>query len=111
MAENRISGRLARALMMIPLALALPACRTAGGPAPLVRTPDGSTTPDVSTSTRWSLRPILDGEGYRPFYLAGYAGASYGPGLFSGRVPVGTPVAQPAGTPSVTVEQGTWDPE
>ena len=71
----------------------------------MVQTPEGSTT------SRFSLRPILDGEGYRPFYLGGYAGASYGPGLFSRREAVGTPVAQPASPPRVTVEQGTWEPE
>ena len=37
----------------------------------------------TSSTSRFALRPILDGEGYRPYYVAGYAGASYGPGLFS----------------------------
>jgi hypothetical protein len=107
MGANRITQHFARSLMVLSFALALPACQTAGGPAPLVRTPE-----EGATARRWSLRPILDGEGSRPFFLAGYAGANYGPGLFSRRVPVGTPVAQPAaGPPSVTVEKGTWEPE
>ncbi len=86
-------------------------CRRAMPPAGRHRrwsaAPDGSTP----TTSRFSLRPILDGEGGRPYYVGGYAGASYGPGLFSRRAVVGTPVAQPSGTPSVTVDQGTWEPE
>ena len=56
-----------------------------------------------------SLRPILDGEGYRPYYVGGYAGASYGPGLFGRGATVGATAAPAAGPPSVTVEPGTWD--
>ena len=60
---------------------------------------------------RFALRPILDGEGYRPYYVAGYAGASYGPGLFSRRSLVGLPTAPGPAIPNVAVEQGTWDPQ
>jgi hypothetical protein len=105
MVDTRVNTRMASALMILALSIALPACQSpGGGPPPMVQTPDGSTT------SRFSLRPILDGEGYRPFYLGGYAGASYGPGLFSRRDAVGTPVTQAASPPSVTVEQGgTWE--
>jgi hypothetical protein len=106
MFDTRINGRVASALLLVALAIAVPACNAPGRPpAPLVQSPDGSTT------TRFALRPILDGEGYRPYYVGGYAGASYGPGLFSRRAVVGTPVAQPSGSPSVTVSQGTWESE
>ena len=106
MVDTRVNMRLAGALMILALSIALPACQSpGGGPPPMVQTPDGSTT------SRFSLRPILDGAGYRPFYLGGYAGASYGPGIFSRRDAVGTPVTQPASPPSVTVEQGTWEPQ
>ena len=108
MVDIRIYGRLAGALTLVALSITLPACNTPGGPPPpLVRTPDGTTT----TTRRFSLRPILDGEGYRPYYIAGYAGASYGPGLFGRRSMVATPIAQPSGPPGVTVNQGTWESE
>jgi hypothetical protein len=108
MFDNRINRPAAGALMLIALSISLPACNAPGGPPPpLVRSPDGSTP----TTNRFSLRPILDGEGGRPYYIGGYAGASYGPGLFSRRSTVGTPVIQPSGPPSVTVNQGTWEPE
>ena len=82
MAENRVSRRLFGILtMIVGRARFRPACQSAGwAPSPSVRSPD-----DVSTSTRFSLRPILDGAGYRPYYVGGYAGASYGPGLFARR--------------------------
>ena len=106
MVDTRVNRRMAAAIMMLAVSIALPACQSpGGGPPPMVQTPDGSTT------SRFSLRPILDGAGYRPFYLGGYAGASYGPGVFSRPAAVGTPVTQPASPPSVTVEQGTWEPQ
>jgi hypothetical protein len=105
MVNIRIIRRLALALLILALFVVLPACRTAGSsPPPLVRSPD-------ATTSRFALRPILDGEGYRPYYVAGYAGASYGPGLFSRRSMVGLPTAPGPGIPNVTVEQGTWDPQ
>ncbi len=104
MIHARINWRLVRALLMTVPSILLPACNTPGGPPPpLVRSPDGATT------SRFSLRPILDGEGGRPYYVAGYAGASYGPGLFSRRSAIGIPVAQPSGPPGVTIDQGTWN--
>jgi hypothetical protein len=106
MADFRVKRRLPGTLPILALSVILPACRSPGGSPqpPLVRTPDGSTT-------RFALRPILDGEGYRPYYVAGYAGASYGPGLFSRRAAFGTPTVSSPGSPSVTVEKGTWEPE
>ena len=106
MVDIRVNWRLACTLAILTLAVTLPACQSPGGspPPPLVRSPDGSTT------SRFALRPILDGEGYRPYYVAGYAGASYGPGLFSRRSLVGLPTAPGPSVPNVTVEQGTWDP-
>ena len=56
--------------------------RRDGRRSPAVRSPEDG-------STRLSLRPILDGAGYRPYYVGGYAGASYGPGLFRPRRDVG----------------------
>ena len=105
MVNIRGNWRLACTLPILAVSVVVPACRSAGGsPPPLVRSPDG-------TTSRFALRPILDGEGYRPYYVAGYAGASYGPGLFSRRSMVGVPTAPGPGTPNVTVEQGTWDPQ
>lgn len=69
----------------------------------MVRSPD-----DVSS--RFSLRPVLDGAGYRPYYVGGYAGASYGPGPFGRGSTVGAPFfGPPPGPASVTVNQGTWE--
>ncbi len=105
MVELRVNRRLAATLPIIALSVILPACHSPGGPPPpSVRSPDG-------TTSSFSLRPILDGAGYRPYYVGGYAGASYGPGLFSRRGAAGIPPAQQSGSPSVTVEQGTWQPE
>jgi hypothetical protein len=105
MVEYRMNWRLACTLPILALSVILPACQSSGGPPPpLVRSSDGSTS-------RFALRPILDGEGYRPYYVAGYAGASYGPGLFSRRSMVGLPTAPGPSVPNVTVEQGTWNPE
>jgi hypothetical protein len=105
MVDFRVNWRLAYSLPILALSVFLPACNSPGGPPPpLVRSPD-------ETPRRFALRPILDGEGYRPYYIAGYAGASYGPGLFARRRTVGTPTATEVGAPSVTVEQGTWNPE
>jgi hypothetical protein len=106
MVDTRVNWRLAGTLPIIAMTFILPACTTPGGsPPPSVRTPDGS-------RIRSALRPILDGEGYRPYYVAGYAGASYGPGLFSRRAAAaGTTTDQPAGSSGVTVERGTWEPE
>ena len=103
MFDIRLNWRLACTLPILALLVMLPACNSPGGPPPpLVRSPD-------ETPRRFALRPILDGEGYRPYYVAGYAGASYGPGLFSRRSMVGLPTAPGPGVPNVTVEQGTWD--
>jgi hypothetical protein len=103
MIHARIHWRIAGPLILVGLSMLLPACNAPGGPPPpLVRSPEG-------TTSRFSLRPILDGEGYRPFYVAGYAGASYGPGLFSRRSSSGVPVVKPSGPPEVTVDQGTWN--
>ena len=105
MLNIRDKWRLTCTLPIVALSVVLPACRSPdGSPPPLVRSPDG-------TTRRFALRPILDGEGYRPYYVGGYAGASYGPGLFSRRSAAGIPPAQPSGSPSVTVEEGTWQPE
>ncbi len=83
MVDIRVNWRLGCVLPILALSVIMPACNSPGGPPPpLVRSPDGSTS-------RFALRPILDGEGYRPYYVAGYAGASYGPGLFSRRSMVG----------------------
>jgi hypothetical protein len=108
MFDNRINRPVAGSLMLVALSMTVPACNAPGRPPPpLVQTPDGSTP----TTSRFALRPILNGEGYRPYYVGGYAGASYGPDLFSRRATVGTPIPQPSGPPSVTVNQGTWEPE
>jgi hypothetical protein len=104
MVDIRVKWRLASTLPILALSVILPACRSTGAPPPpLVRSPEASTR-------RFALRPILEGEGYRPYYVAGYAGASYGPGLFSRRSQVGLPTAPGPSIPNVTVEQGTWDP-
>ena len=103
--DIRVKWRLASTLPILAFSVILPACRSTGAPPPpLVRSPEASTR-------RFALRPILEGEGYRPYYVAGYAGASYGPGLFSRRSSFGPPTASSSGSPSVTVEQGTWGPE
>jgi hypothetical protein len=104
MFDVRVNWRLVCTLPILALSMILPACKSSGGPPPpLVRSPD-------ETPRRFALRPILDGEGYRPYYVAGYAGASYGPGLFSRRSLVGLPTAPGPSIPNVTVEEGTWDP-
>lgn len=107
MFEARINRRAACAMTLIALLATVPACRAPGGPPPpTVQSADGA-----PTTTRFSLRPILNGEGGRPYYVGGYAGASYGPGLFSRRAFVGTPAAAAGGPPAVTVNQGNWEPE
>jgi hypothetical protein len=104
MVDTRINRRLAGALPIMALSIIVPACNAPGGPPPpLVRSPDGSTS-------RFALRPILEGAGYRPYYIAGYAGASYGPGLFGRRARVDT-TSPPARSSSVTIDQGTWEPK
>jgi hypothetical protein len=104
MIDKRVNWRVGCKVLILALSIVLPACNSPGGPPPpLVRSPDGSTR-------SFALRPILDGEGYRPYYVAGYAGASYGPGLFSRRSLVGLPTPAGPSIPNVTVEQGTWDP-
>ena len=55
--------------------------------------------------------PILDGEGGRTYYVGGYARRKLRPGPLWPRAAVGTPTAVPNGPPSVTVNQGTWEPE
>jgi hypothetical protein len=116
MMDIRAGWRLIRVFPIVAFSIVLPACRTAGAPPPAVR----STDPDTS---RFALRPILDGAGYRPYYLQGYAGASYGPGLFGRPAvpvapmrPVGpatpvSPAAPPPPDSGITVENGTWAPE
>ncbi len=102
MFDQIASRRPALALLLFSVALVLPACQSAGvAPSPLVRSPE-------DTTNRFSLRPVLDGAGYRPYYVGGYAGASYGPGVFAREIQ-GAP-APPPGPPAVSVNQGTWDP-
>jgi hypothetical protein len=94
---------LAGTLAIILLSGYLPACNhPEGAPPPWIRRPD---------SGRVSLRPIYDGSQARPFVLGGYAGANYVPPVVGRRVMVGQPVPPPQGQPSVTVNQGTWEPE
>jgi hypothetical protein len=105
MAETRATRRPIGGLVSIALAIVMPACHAPGGaPTPLVRSPDG-------VSSRYSLRPVLDGAGYRPYYVGGYAGASYGPGLFGRNTMMGVPAPPPPGPPNVTINQGTWEPQ
>jgi hypothetical protein len=93
------------ALAIGALTLLVPACKSPGGPpAPWVRSPD-------TDSTNVTMRPAFEGEGRRPFYIGGYAGASYAPGIVRRRAFVGTPGSPPPGQPTVTVEQGTLEPE
>jgi hypothetical protein len=83
--------------------LLLPACKSpVGAPPPMITQPD---------SGRVSLRPVYDPAWVRPYYVGGYAGASYAPGVVGRRVMVGPPPPPPVGQPRVTVNQGTWEPE
>jgi hypothetical protein len=105
MVDTRARSRLAGFLAIFAISMGLPACQSPGwAPSPSVRSPDDGPT------SRFSLRPILDGAGYRPYYVGGYAGASYGPGLFGRSTMFGVPAA-PIGPPNVTVNQGTWSPQ
>jgi hypothetical protein len=89
---------------ILAVLVALPACQSPGAaPPPMVSSSDGSTS-------RFALRPILDGAGYRPYYLGGYAGASYGPGVFGREVTPAVP-GRLIGPSNVTVNSGTWSPE
>jgi hypothetical protein len=91
-------------VIIAALAIAMPACQSPGwAPSPSVRPPEAGTS-------RFALRPILEGEGYRPYYLGGYAGATYGPGLFRRNSMAGGPAA-PAGPSNVIVNEGTWTPQ
>jgi hypothetical protein len=88
MAGTRAGWHPIGALAIVVLSVVLPACRSPGGPPPpMVRNPEDGPT----TSSRFALRPILDGAGYRPYYLGGYAGASY--------------------SSDVTVSEGNWTPQ
>ncbi len=73
MVDWRVKRSPVGALAIVVLSLLLPACRAPGGPPPpWVRSPD-------TDSTNVTLRPILDGERRRTFFIGGYAGANYGP--------------------------------
>ena len=104
MVDTRARTHLVRTIALVTLAMCFPACQSAGwAPSPAVRSPEDG-------STRLSLRPILDGAGYRPYFVGGYAGATYGPGLF-GRGATAAVAAPAAGPSSVTVDSGNWTPE
>jgi hypothetical protein len=105
MIDTRARGRLTGTATMIALLACLPACQSPGwAPSPVVSSPEAGVS-------RFSLRPVLDGEGYRPYFLGGYAGASYGPGVFGRRAVVGASAPPPASGASVTVDEGNWTPQ
>jgi hypothetical protein len=104
MVETRLRRPLAGLLATIALALFLPACHAPGQPpAPWIRQPSAD-------SSNVTMRPPWDSTEVRPFVLGGYAGASYGPGVFGRRAFFAQP-APPQSQPSVTVDRGAWGEE
>lgn len=103
--DRRAKRRPVGVLAIGALSLLVPACKSPGGPpAPWVRSPD-------TDSTNVTMRPAFDGERRRTFYIGGYAGANYAPELFGRRALVVTPGSPPPVPPTVTIEQGTLEPD
>jgi len=109
-------------VMIAAILVAAPACGPDGITAPWLRGPDVA-SPYVANRPAYA-------DGARPFFVSGYAGASYEPLLGGARpvfgvpapapltVPVAPPglppeppVGAPAGPPAVSVSEGSWQTE
>jgi hypothetical protein len=105
MGESRDYRRLLKFGGTFVLLAVLPACSSPNAPQfPWLRRP----APD---SSNIAFRPVYGFPPPKPLVIGGYAGASYPP-LGARRqmssVPAGT---VPDGQPSVSVSQGSWEPE
>ena len=70
----RLRGRMVRTVAVAALLSVAPACSaTAGGNTWGSGQPSGSLV-------RRAFRPLFEPQRTKPFYLSGYAGATYGPG-------------------------------
>jgi hypothetical protein len=97
MVAMRVQPRLLGFLGIGFLMILLPACHSPGG----IRGPSSNVV----------YRPANEGPGTKPLYVSGYAGANYG-SLNPRRPLVTTPApVQYVGSPSLTIKEGTWDPD
>jgi hypothetical protein len=88
---------------VMALAVVAPACNAPGGwDLPWVRRP----SPDYVVE-----RPVFPLPEGKPLFVAGYAGASYGPFPRGRAVLVEPSGASAPGQPNTTVNQGCWEPQ
>jgi hypothetical protein len=100
MTAKRAIGRLGGLVAILGLALLLPACAF----PPWLNNRGPNAVYDVQ-------RPTYEPDTGKPFFVGGYAGADYGP-LFPRRRMQLEAQGQPVTTgPSVSVEEGAWEPE
>jgi hypothetical protein len=107
MVETRTLGRMLGLLGIVAFSIVMPACNSPGRPQlPWLRWPDAGSANVVQ-------RPTYQEAERKPFRISGYAGESYGP------FPAGRPVlgdssvlaAPSPSNPSVSISNGSWEPE
>ena len=105
MTRNRAIPRMVALAGIVLLALGLPACSSSGCaslPWLTNRYPD---------STNVVQRPTYEPDTGKPFFLGGYAGANYDPIFRRRRILNDGETAPVASQPTLSIDQGAWDPD
>ncbi len=104
MTEIRAAKRMAGLVGILGFALGLPACQSSGNGYPFLTNRRPGSMYDVQ-------RPTYGPDTGKPFYISGYAGTNYEPLFQRRRMLNAAPTAPGASGPTVTVDQGAWEPD